>query len=103
MLPFIGESDDFQWQKQLREAYYIPEHKKINDLLEEFQSNKVHMAIVVDEYGSTLGLLSLEDILEEIVGEITDESDKDETFYRPTGRRHLHLRRQKRISTISST
>ena len=66
----------------LREAYYIPEHKKINDLLEEFQSNKVHMAIVVDEYGSTLGLLSLEDILEEIVGEITDESDKDETFYR---------------------
>lgn len=82
MLPFIGESDDFQWQKQLREAYYIPEHKKINDLLEEFQSNKVHMAIVVDEYGSTLGLLSLEDILEEIVGEITDESDKDETFYR---------------------
>lgn len=56
--------------------------QKINDLLEEFQSNKVHMAIVVDEYGSTLGLLSLEDILEEIVGEITDESDKDETFYR---------------------
>lgn len=85
MLPFIGESDDFQWQKQLREAYYIPEHKKINDLLEEFQSNKVHMAIVVDEYGSTLGLLSLEDIIEEIVGEITDESDKEETFYRRLG------------------
>ena len=82
MLPFINEHDDFQWQRQLREAYYIPEHKKINDLLAEFQSNKVHMAIVVDEYGSTLGLLSLEDIIEEIVGEITDESDKDETFYR---------------------
>lgn len=82
MLPFINEGDGFNWWKHLRNPYYIPEHKKINDLLEEFRSNKVHMAIVVDEYGSTLGLLSLEDIIEEIIGEITDESDKDETFYK---------------------
>ena len=61
--------------------YVVPEHKKINDLLADFQSNKIHMAIVVDEYGSTLGLVSLEDIIEEIVGEISDESDADESFF----------------------
>ena len=60
----------------------MPEHKKINDLLEEFQNNKIHMAIVVDEYGSTLGLVSLEDILEEIVGEISDESTSSSRFTR---------------------
>ena len=85
MLPFINEGNDFPWWEHLRAPYYIPEHKKINSLLEEFQSHKVHMAIVVDEYGSTLGLLSLEDILEEIVGEITDESDHEESFYRKLG------------------
>ena len=82
MLPFIGQNDDFNWRPYLRPAYFVPEHKKINDLMEEFQSEKVHIAIVVDEYGSTLGLVSLEDILEEIVGEITDESDiESPTFY----------------------
>lgn len=82
MLPFIEQSDDFNWQAYLRPAYFVPEHKKINDLMEEFQSEKVHIAIVVDEYGSTLGLVSLEDILEEIVGEITDESDVEApTFF----------------------
>lgn len=75
MIPFISRGDDFYWQAYMRQPYFVPEHKKINDLMEEFQSEKVHMAIVVDEYGSTLGLVSLEDILEEIVGEITDESD----------------------------
>lgn len=65
----------------MRKPYFVPEHKKINDLLGDFQSNKVHMAIVVDEYGSTLGLVSLEDIIEEIVGEISDESDNEETSY----------------------
>lgn len=85
MLRHLDRDDDFMWQKYLRGAYYVPEHKKINDLLKEFQNNKVHMAIVVDEYGSTLGLVSLEDILEEIVGEITDESDKEEDFYTKTG------------------
>ena len=59
----------------------MPKNKKINDLLVDFQARKVHMAVVVDEYGSTLGLVSLEDILEEVVGEISDESDADESFY----------------------
>ncbi len=78
VLAHIGESADFEWQRLLRPTFYTPEHKKINDLLEEFRSQKVHIAIVVDEYGSTLGLVSLEDILEEIVGEISDESDVPE-------------------------
>ncbi|MDY3979819.1 MAG: gliding motility-associated protein GldE [Tidjanibacter sp.] len=78
MLPYVTRGDDFEWADHLRPAYYTPAHKKINDLLEEFQGNKVHMAIVIDEYGSTVGLVSLEDILEEIVGEITDESDTEE-------------------------
>lgn len=81
LLPYINHGDDFAWQRLIRKAYFVPEHKKINDLLAEFQSNKVHMAIVVDEYGSTLGLVSLEDIIEEIVGEISDESDTVECFY----------------------
>lgn len=81
LLPYINHGDDFVWQRLIRKAYFVPEHKKINDLLAEFQSNKVHMAIVVDEYGSTLGLVSLEDIIEEIVGEISDESDTVESFY----------------------
>lgn len=81
LLPYINYGDDFAWQRLIRKAYFVPEHKKINDLLAEFQSNKVHMAIVVDEYGSTLGLVSLEDIIEEIVGEISDESDTVESFY----------------------
>lgn len=78
MLRFVGKGADFEWQKYLRPAYYTPEHKHINELLDEFQTQKVHIAIVVDEYGSTLGLVSLEDILEEIVGEISDESDVPE-------------------------
>ena len=81
LLPYINNGDEFGWQQLLRKAYFVPEHKKINDLLGDFQSNKVHMAIVVDEYGSTLGLVSLEDIIEEIVGEISDESDADESFF----------------------
>lgn len=81
LMPYINHGDEFGWQKLIRKPYFVPEHKKINDLLADFQSNKVHMAIVVDEYGSTLGLVSLEDIIEEIVGEISDESDADEKFY----------------------
>lgn len=81
LLPYINHGSEFGWQQLVRKPYFVPEHKKINDLLEDFQSNKVHMAIVVDEYGSTLGLVSLEDIIEEIVGEISDESDNDECFY----------------------
>lgn len=81
LLPHINCGADFAWQGLVRKPYFVPEHKKINDLLADFQSNKIHMAIVVDEYGSTLGLVSLEDIIEEIVGEISDESDNDERFY----------------------
>lgn len=81
LLPHINAGNDFAWQQLVRKPYFVPEYKKINDLLEDFQTDKVHMAIVVDEYGSTLGLVSLEDIIEEIVGEIADESDGDERHY----------------------
>ncbi|MCH5334940.1 MAG: gliding motility-associated protein GldE [Alistipes sp.] len=81
LMPHIGAGDEFGWQKLIRKPYFVPKNKKINDLLSEFRADKIHMAIVVDEYGSTLGLVSLEDILEEVVGEISDESDADETFY----------------------
>jgi gliding motility-associated protein GldE len=78
LLPHLDKPDSFNWQSLLRPAYYIPEAKKINDLLKEFQTSKIHMAVVIDEYGGTLGIITLEDILEEIVGEITDESDSEE-------------------------
>ena len=81
LMPYIGAGDEFGWQQLIRKPYFVPKNKKINDLLAEFQAKKVHMAIVVDEYGSTQGLVSLEDILEEVVGEISDESDVDESFY----------------------
>ncbi len=77
LLPYLDKPDSFNWQSLLRPAYYIPEAKKINDLLKEFQDSKIHMALVIDEYGGTLGIITLEDILEEIVGEITDESDHE--------------------------
>jgi CBS domain containing-hemolysin-like protein len=82
VLPYMNNSDSFKWQSLLRPPYFIPETKKINDLLKEFQIKKIHMAVVIDEYGGTSGIITLEDILEEIVGEITDESDDDETLYR---------------------
>ena len=78
LLPYIGEASDVEWQKLLRKPYFVHEHMMIDDLLKEFQKKKIHIAIVVDEYGATQGLISLEDILEEVVGEITDESDEDE-------------------------
>ena len=80
LLPYIGESSGFEWQKLLRKPYFVHEHMMIDDLLKEFQKKKIHIAIVVDEYGATQGLISLEDILEEVVGEITDESDEDELY-----------------------
>ena len=82
LLPHINEENDFKWQGLIREPFYVPETKKINDLLNEFQLKKTHMAIVVDEYGGTEGIVTMEDILEEVVGEITDESDEAEEFYR---------------------
>lgn len=97
LLPHLAEDDKFSWQKLLRPVYFVPEHKKINDLLEDFQKRKIHIAVVVDEYGGTLGIVSLEDILEEIVGEIADESDVelasyemiDEQTYLFEGKTHL--------------
>ena len=81
LLPYIANGNEFGWQQLLRKIYFVPNHKKIDDLLRDFQENKIHVAIVVDEYGATQGLVSLEDILEEVVGEISDESDEDESFY----------------------
>lgn len=81
LLPYLSQGDDFGWQKLLRPTYFVPEHKKINDLLVDFQSRKTHIAVVVDEYGGTLGIVSLEDILEEIVGDIADESDTEAANY----------------------
>ncbi|MBR5877556.1 MAG: gliding motility-associated protein GldE [Alistipes sp.] len=81
LLPYISCGNEFGWQQLLRKIYFVPKHKKIDDLLRDFQENKIHVAIVVDEYGATQGLVSLEDILEEVVGEISDESDEDESFF----------------------
>lgn len=81
LLPHVSKGDSFRWQSIIRPSFYVPETKKIDDLLEEFQKNKVHMAIVVDEYGGTSGIVTMEDVLEEIVGEITDEFDEEEKLY----------------------
>jgi putative hemolysin len=78
LLPHFDNPDYFSWQSLIRPAYYVPENKKIDDLLREFQTKKIHMAVVIDEYGGTGGIITLEDIIEEIVGDIRDESDVEE-------------------------
>ena len=81
LLPFLNQNDQFNWLSTLRKPFFIPENKKINDLLQEFKTKKMHLSIVVDEYGGASGIVTLEDILEEIVGEITDEFDEEELVY----------------------
>lgn len=82
LLPYIGKmGDNFQWQKLLRSVYFVPETRMIDDLLEDFRTKKIHLAVVVDEFGCTQGIATLEDVLEEIVGDINDEYDDDEKFY----------------------
>jgi putative hemolysin len=82
VLPYTGNPTGFKWQSILRPPYFVPETKRINDLLKEFQTKKIHMAVVIDEYGGTSGIITLEDILEEIVGEISDEGDDENPLYR---------------------
>ncbi len=81
LLSHIEKEDDFKWQKLLRPGYFVPENKKVDSLLRNFQDKRVHMAIVVDEYGGTSGLITMEDIIEEIVGEINDEFDDEDVAY----------------------
>ena len=80
LLPYI-EKTDFEWAKVMRKAFFVPENKKLDDLLSEFQEKKIHLAVVVDEYGGTCGIITLEDIMEEIVGSINDEFDDDDVTY----------------------
>lgn len=82
LLLHIGKPDIFRWQSLIRPPYFVPETKKVDDLLREFQDNRVHIAIVVDEFGGTSGIVTLEDVLEEIVGEIHDEYDEDDKMYK---------------------
>lgn len=79
LLPYLGENDNFDWHKLIRPAYFVHENKLIEDLLKEFQLKRIHFAIVVDEFGGTSGIVTLEDILEEVIGDIRDEFDEDET------------------------
>ncbi len=81
LLQYIDEQDDFNWHSIIRPPFFVPENKKIDDLLREFQYKKIHLAIVVDEYGGTSGIVALEDVIEEIVGEINDEFDDDDLIY----------------------
>jgi putative hemolysin len=89
LIPHLNEEDNFNWQNLIRDAFFVPENKKIDDLLNEFKDAKIHLAIVVDEYGGTQGIVTLEDVIEEIVGEITDEFDDEKIAYSRIDERNL--------------
>ena len=98
LLPYLDEEEKFEWQRLLRPSYFVPQSKKLDSLLKDFQSKRVHMALVVDEYGGTAGLITLEDLIEEIIGEINDEFDEvslgyqkiDDRTYLFEGKTSLH-------------
>ncbi len=86
LLPYLSRDDRFEWQHLIRDPYYVPENKPIDDLLDDFRRKRLHMAIVVDEFGGTSGLITMEDVLEEIVGEIHDEYDEDDQTWQKVGK-----------------
>jgi gliding motility-associated protein GldE len=81
LLPFLDEDEKFKWQKLIRPGLFVPETKKLDSLLKDFQNKRVHMAVVVDEYGGTSGLITLEDLIEEIIGDINDEFDEEDASF----------------------
>lgn len=91
LIPYIDKSDNFKWQTLIRPAYFVPEVMRIDALLQEFQRNRVHMAIVVDEFGGTSGLVTMEDVLEEVVGEITDDTDEETKLYTQLDEHTFHF------------
>jgi gliding motility-associated protein GldE len=103
LLPYLDRQGDasFDWLTLLRPAYFVPESKKINDLLQEFQEMKMHLAIVIDEYGGSSGIVTLEDILEEIVGEINDEFDDEELFYSRLDERNVVFEGKTLLNDVS--